>query len=189
MYTERTEQFFVANGITDDAKMVAVLLTVTGGKAYALLRNLLAPAKPPEKSFDILVKVMKDHLKLKPFVIAERFKFHCHKQHEGETVAQYLAELRKFLEQSDFKEYLEEALLDKLVCGLRSEVIQRRLLAEENLTLKKAQELALGMGTAAENVCELQGTRRAAERRLQRDVCRVQREVTNNWGEPERAPH
>ena len=34
MYTERTEQFFVANGITDDAKKVAVLLTVIGGKAY-----------------------------------------------------------------------------------------------------------------------------------------------------------
>ena len=96
MYTERTEQFFVANGITDDAKMVAVLLTVTGGKVYALLRNLLALAKPSKKLFDILVKVMKDHLKLKPLVIAERFKFHSHNQHEGETVAQYLAELRKF---------------------------------------------------------------------------------------------
>ena len=36
-------------------------------------------------------------------------------------------------------------------------------MAEENLTLKKAQELALGMETAAENVRELQGTRRAAE--------------------------
>ena len=27
MYTERTEQFFVANGIIDDAKKVSVLLT------------------------------------------------------------------------------------------------------------------------------------------------------------------
>ena len=69
---------------------------------------------------------------------------------------------------------------DKLVCGLRSEVIQRRLLVEENLTLKKAQELALGMETAAKNICELQGTRSAAEWRLERDVCRVQHEVTND---------
>ena len=82
MYTEWTEQFFVANGITNDAKKVAVLLMV-----IALLRNLLAPAKPAEKSFDVLVKVMKDHLKPKPLVIAERFKFHCRNQHEGEMVA------------------------------------------------------------------------------------------------------
>ena len=53
-------------------------------------------------------------------------------------------------------------------------------MAEENLTLKKAQELALGMETAAENVRELQGTRRAAEPQLQKDVCNVQREVMSN---------
>ena len=29
-------------------------------KVYALLQNLLAPAKPAEKSLDILVRVMKD---------------------------------------------------------------------------------------------------------------------------------
>ena len=71
---------------------------VITGKAYALLQNLLAPAKPAKKSFDTLVKVMKDNLKPKPFVIAERFKFHCRNQHEGETLAQYLTELRKFSE-------------------------------------------------------------------------------------------
>ena len=136
--------------------------------------------KQAKKSFDVLVKVMKDHLKPKPLVIAKRFKFHLRNQCQGETVAQYLTELRKFSEQCDFKEYLEEALRDRLVCGLRSEAIQRRLLAEENLTLKKAQELALGMETAAENVRELQGTRRAAEPQLQKDVCNVQREVMNN---------
>ena len=52
---------------------------------------------------------------------------------------------------------------------------------EENLSLQKAQELALGMETAEKNLCELQGTRRAAEPRLQGDVCRVQREVTNDY--------
>ena len=60
--TGRTEQFFIANGITDDARKVTVLLTVIGGKVYALLRNLLASAKPAEKSFDVLMKVMKDNI-------------------------------------------------------------------------------------------------------------------------------
>ena len=125
---------------------------VIGGKAYTLLRNLLAPAKPAEKSFDILVKVMKDHLKPKLLVMAESFKFHHRSQHEGETVAQYLAELWKFSEQCDFKEYLEEALRDRLVCGLQSEVIQRRLLAEENLTLKKTYDIAHSVETANRQV-------------------------------------
>ena len=71
-YTEQLEQvFFVATG-----KKVAVFLTVIGGKAYALLRNLLAPIKPAAKSYSELVKVMKEHLKPEPLEIAERFKFH-----------------------------------------------------------------------------------------------------------------
>ena len=98
------ETILPANGITDDAiKVAAVLLMVIGDKAYALLRNLLAPSKSAEKSFDVLVKVMKDHLKHKVLVIVERLKFHRRNQHEGETITQYLAELLKFSEQCDFK--------------------------------------------------------------------------------------
>ena len=66
----------MANGITDDAKKVTVFLTVIRGKAYALLRNLLAPIKPAAKSYSELVKVIKDHLKAEPLKIAEMFKFH-----------------------------------------------------------------------------------------------------------------
>ena len=73
-----------------------------------MLRNLLAPSKPAEKLFDVLVKVMKDHLKPKPLMIAERSKFRRCNQHEGEMIAQYLAELLKFSEQCDFKEYPED---------------------------------------------------------------------------------
>ena len=76
---------------------------------YALLRNLLAPTKPAGKSFETLVEVMKDHLKPKPLVIAKQFKLHFRNQHEGETVAQYLAELRRLTQQCDFKDYLQEA--------------------------------------------------------------------------------
>ena len=64
--------------------------------------------------------------------------------------------------------------------GVNNDHIQRRLLSETELDLKKALELALGMETAAKNVRELQGTRRAAEPQMQKDVCKVQREVMNN---------
>ena len=53
------EQFFVANKITDNAKKVTIFQMVIEGKVYTLLQNRLVPAKPAEKSFDALVKVMK----------------------------------------------------------------------------------------------------------------------------------
>ena len=135
----------------------AVFLTAIGTKTYTLLRNLIAPAKPSEKNYDDLVDTLKAHLEPKPMTIAERFKFHKRNQLEGETIAQYLAELRRLMQHCDFQQYLEQALHNRLVCGIRSEAIQKRLLAVENLTLAQAQELAMSMEAAAKHASELQG--------------------------------
>ena len=162
LYIERLGQFYIANEITTNAKKVAVLLTVIGTKAYELLHSLLAPELPSTKSYDELVKVLEDHLKPKPLVIAERFKFHHRNQKDGETVAQYVAALRKLTEHCDFKDYLDEALRDRLVCGLRSEVIQRKLLSEKTLGFQRAYELAHSLETANRQASELQATTRAA---------------------------
>ena len=133
-YTERLEQYFVCNGIEDDKK-TAVLLTMVGAKTYSLMSDLVAPAKPATKSYADLVAVVKGHLKPKPLVIAERFKFHCRNQGESESVAQYMVELRKLADKCHFEGYLEEALRDRLVCGLRNEAIQQRLLTIDSSKL------------------------------------------------------
>ena len=56
-YLERVELFFEANGIKDE-KQVPVFLTAIGGETYALLRSLLAPAKPSSKTFTELKEVL-----------------------------------------------------------------------------------------------------------------------------------
>ena len=84
VYLECLEQFFAANSVTDKKK-VSVLLTSLGKKGYSLLRNLVVPAKPADKGYDDLVRVMKEHFTPKPAVIAKQYCFHQRKQHEGET--------------------------------------------------------------------------------------------------------
>ena len=75
LYAEQLDQFMLANGIDDNKKKVMVFVTVIGQKAYALLRNLVAPTKPHEKKYEDLVEAIKNHLKPKPLMITERFKF------------------------------------------------------------------------------------------------------------------
>ena len=168
-YTERLEQYFIANGIEGDNKKLAVFLTVVGAKTYALLSNLVAPSKPASKTYAELKEVLQTHLKPKPLIIAERFKFHQRKQGEGESVPQYMAELRKLADRCEFGAYLQEALRDRLVCGLRSEAIQRRLLTEDKLTLEKAYGTAHGMEAAQRQASELQasGPQQTADRSVQ----------------------
>jgi len=139
MYVERLELYFIANGIEDAGKKRAVLLTVSGASTYKLIRNLSAPTKPAEKLFDDLVALPKSHYTPKPSVIMQRFQFHSHMQRTGETVTAFIAELRQLSEFWEFRVTLEGMLRDRLVCGIASSAIQTRLLAEPDLTLKKAQ--------------------------------------------------
>ena len=154
-YVERVEQFFLANNIDDDHK-VPTLLSLIGGKTYALLRDLLAPEKPATKSFQQIVTTLQEHLSPKPLEIAERFRFYKRNQHEGESILSYVAELRKLATHCNFGGNLNEALRDRLVCGLRNMQIQKRLLSEAKLKYSKAVEIAVAMETAIRDASELQ---------------------------------
>lgn len=67
-----------------------------------------------------------------------------------------MAKIRKLSEHFDFKGNLSEALRDRLVCGLRSEAIQNKLLAEKGLKLETAIDIAHAMETAQRDVTEFQ---------------------------------
>ena len=60
----------------------------------------------------------------------------------NETIAEYVAELRYLTITCKFKGYLEQALRDRLVCGLRYEPTQRKLLTESRWIFTKAIEIA-----------------------------------------------
>ena len=48
---------------------VAIFLTTIGPKTYGILRDLVAPAKPAEKSYAQLTKLLADHFSPKPVLI------------------------------------------------------------------------------------------------------------------------
>ena len=155
-YVERLEQYFLANEVEDVAKRRALLLSVCGSKTYALARGLLQPAKTAETTFKKIVDTLEKHFSPKPSEIVERYKFHSRNRNEDEGIAAYVAELRKLTEHCNFGETLPEMLRDRLVCGINNKKIQQRLLAEQELTLKKAEEIALGEELAAKHVVDIQ---------------------------------
>jgi len=57
----------------------------------------------------------------------------------------------------EFGASLNDALRDRLVCGLHNEPIQKRLPSKSALTLAKATEIALAMEAAAKDTLKLQG--------------------------------
>ena len=64
-YVERVKLFCTTNDIASQKK-VPVVLSAVGGTTYGVLRNLLAPTRPKDKSFDEIVKVLKTHFEPNP---------------------------------------------------------------------------------------------------------------------------
>jgi hypothetical protein len=156
-YYQRFLLYCTANELTDAGKMKAIFLTSVGGATYALLANLVSPAKPQDRSLDELIKLLKDHHEPKKIVIAERFKFYKRQQREGESIANYLAELRRLAKDCEFGDGLTTALRDQLVCGLHHEGLQQKILAERELTLEKALSLAQAYEAARQEMKMLRG--------------------------------
>ena len=162
---ERANLYFQANGIADD-KQLPVFLSSIGGKTYRLLRSLLAPTLPKDKSLTDVITILEKHFDPKPAEIAERFKFHKRDQLPGESLADYIAELCRLSTHCAFGDYLNDALRDQLVCGLLAEGTQRRLLATKSLTIQEAMETALAMEAAEKDSKDLQGNRDSSVKQL-----------------------
>ena len=114
-------------------------------------------------AYDELLSKVKAHHTLVPPPIVQRCKFHSRTQQPGESVATFLAKLRKLTEFCKFGNVLENMLIDRLVCGLSNNTIQSRLLAEKELPLEKALDLARSMEAAEQNVHDLQSRSSAGE--------------------------
>lgn len=158
-YTERFGYFAVANEIKDE-KLVPTFLSIMGPKTFNLLRDLLQPEKPGSKTYQQIVDILANHLSPKPLVIAERFRFHKRNQEEGESVTMFVAALRKLAQHCEFRDVLNDTLRDRLVCGLRNEAAQKKLLTERDLTLEKAINISVTMEMASREAQQLNATGR-----------------------------
>ena len=158
VYLERFEMYIKANSVADEKK-VPLFLTVIGPTVYSLLHDLFAPDSPTEKTYDELTEKLKTHFDPKPVnVLTHRHTFHCRSQGPNESIAEYMAELRRLAANCDFGTFLEQALRDRLVFGIHSESTQKQLLTQSDIKLSKVVELALSLEAAQKSSQSLKRT-------------------------------
>lgn len=144
-YKERLDHLLTINKVVENKMKVSYLITLIGPESYKILKSLTDPEKPDTKTYEELIAVFEKYFKPKVNIIAERFKFYKRNQKMHESISDYIVELKTLAQSCDFKAFLEEALRDKLVCGISNESIQQKLLNETGLTFDKACEMAKNM--------------------------------------------
>ncbi|XP_049520664.1 uncharacterized protein LOC119444700 [Dermacentor silvarum] len=187
-YLERFEHFVTANNIKEEKKL-AVFLSVIGPRTYEVLKSLVVPAVPGDKSFEEVTVLLTKHYSPSCSVFAERCKFNRRAQEEQESIEVFIVSLKHLARKCDFGLFLQDALRDRLVAGIRREETQLALFAEDSLTFEKACKIALDREQAARQTALLhaegkeatlhamairvQGTEKKLKLRKFKDVKRV----------------
>ena len=86
-YSECVDHFFTANGIDDADRKKSAFLAMIGPVTYALLRNLVSPDKPGDKSYVELVSLLQEHYNPTPSETVQRSRFHSRFRKQGDTVS------------------------------------------------------------------------------------------------------
>ena len=155
-YAERLEHYFATNEVADGGKKRVILHSVCRPSTYGLIRSLVAPQKATDFSYTEIVEKVNRHYNSRPSAVVQWFKFNSRTHQPGETVAAYVAELRKLSEFREFADTLDKMLHDRLVWQIVDSRIQHRLLAEGFLTFPKALEIAQAMEVATCDLKDLQ---------------------------------
>ncbi|KAL1443627.1 hypothetical protein MTO96_045918, partial [Rhipicephalus appendiculatus] len=83
-------------------------------------------------------------------------------QQPGESIADFIVDLRRLSEHCEFGGSVEDMLHDRLVCGVHDEALQWRLLAETALNFKKAYKYAVAAEYATRQTAAIIGALPAA---------------------------
>ncbi|KAJ7335354.1 hypothetical protein JRQ81_013295 [Phrynocephalus forsythii] len=134
-YISRFEFYLAANEITEVEAVKATFLSSAGLHAFEIVRALCAPTPLKNVTFEIIKDKLREHFVPRPSETA----FYKRNQQPEESVTDYVIALRQAARHCNFTD-LEEALRDRLVCGLKCERTQRSLLARKEMDFKTAYE-------------------------------------------------
>ncbi|KAM7290851.1 uncharacterized protein ISCGN_027438 [Ixodes scapularis] len=151
-YIIRIESYFEGNGIMDDVKKRALLVSALGSRAIDILSGRCAPRKVKELTYSQAIEILEEFYAPRPNEIAESFKFFTRVQKEEESAQQFIVELRQLADKCNFGDMLDRMLRDKIVCGIRNIDVQKALLSRPKLTLQETENIVLAAEAARQGV-------------------------------------
>nr|XP_029723943.1 uncharacterized protein K02A2.6-like [Aedes albopictus] len=163
-WVERLETAFVIYGIgAEELRRRNLLLHLMGPDTYDIACDKVAPRNLRNMTYQQIVDVLEGHFNPQPLEISENFRFKCRRQGDknasspDETIDEYLVALRRIAVTCNFGNYLETALRNQLVFGMKRNDIRSRLLERRVLTLTEARDIAVGMELSLKGGAEIEG--------------------------------
>ncbi|XP_075560042.1 uncharacterized protein LOC142591632 [Dermacentor variabilis] len=151
-YLVRLEAFLEGNGITEEKKKQALLVAGLSTHTVAFVSGRCAPTKVNQLSYNEALHILQKHFSPSPNEKAQSYKFFSRNQMPGEPVRDFLVAIRQLADTCNFGTSLDRMLRVRIVCGWQDNSVHHQLLSKASLTRSEAEEIALAVEMAEENV-------------------------------------
>lgn len=184
-YMQRFENYLSMRGVlTDKAVCHQILINSIGPKHFMLMVSLVAPQKISDVEYDVLVRKLETHLCPKKNVFVLQHRFLSTYQGEGQTLSEYVAMLRRDLNECEFvstcdcKADISNIFLRaQFIRGLKDGHIREQLLQSEEPDFNKILEKAVSLEASRIDSRELESKNSATS-----DVNKVRSRSSNRNG-------
>jgi transposase InsO family protein len=124
-----------------EERVVSLLLTCLGEPGIDIFNSFTFSDEKDKDKYDEVIKRFDEHYIPKKNITFFRHQFFTRNQLEGESVEQFVTDLKNKAKDCEFGTLKEDLIKDRLVCGLVNPQLKERLLRDGTLTLSKAVEI------------------------------------------------
>ena len=137
------DNYYIVMKLTKESSefQIATFLTVAGPDAMEIC-NGLELSEEEKKSLDVVLRKFAEFALGEENEIFERYNFYTLTKNKDENIESYIASLRTLSSSCNFCACSKECLVrDRIVLGVTSEQLRKRLLREPKLTLKSCIDI------------------------------------------------
>ena len=142
-WKQRFELYMTASGndSKSDETKSAILLHVAGPEALEIYNTFTWDAEADKKKLDKIMEKFEAYCTPRKNVTWDRHVFNSRTQQPGETIDQYVTDLRCKAKHCEFGTLTDSLIRDRIVCGVLSDRTRSRLLKDPTLTLDGAIDI------------------------------------------------
>ena len=121
-WDQKFRTYYTACELDKKAKgtQIAILLHTAGCEAQEIHKSFVFGSEEDAEKYDTVLAKFKEYCEPRKNIVFERYQFWTRNQMEGETVNQWLKELRARAERCEFgQENVQSMIRDKIVFGVR----------------------------------------------------------------------
>ena len=139
-------------------RRAAVFLACIGSAAHSVFRSFKFDGEGDTSNVSKIIEAFDRYCIGETNITYERYVFNQRTQQPGETIEDYIADLRKLANTCQFDQLEDSLIRDRIVVGIRDDATRRRLLQQKKLTLSEAIDICKANEATSRRLRTMAGT-------------------------------